>query len=64
MSDLLSLTNSPNYWSREQMVLHGKHAVPQSVWDYLACVDAKLSERGHTCQNLCLNSSTASVRRH
>ncbi|WP_240914776.1 DEAD/DEAH box helicase [Roseimicrobium sp. ORNL1] len=47
MSDLLSLTNSPNYWSREQMVLHGKHAVPQSVWDYLACVDAKLSERGH-----------------
>ena len=33
-------------WSYSEIALHGKSMPPQDAWEYLACVEAKLAERG------------------
>ncbi len=47
LNDLLSIAGAPNYWTREEVTVHGKATRPESAWDYLACVETVLSERGH-----------------
>lgn len=47
LTELLALGGAPHYWSRQQILLFGKKAPPQTAWEYLACLEAKLAE--HRC---------------